>query len=117
MTAMRFLARWSVVLAFSVAVLVAAAQPAWEQGARSAAPGASSDAAGSSSGFTSTPAPERPTFIGPGGALQGSTVINAFVPSQSFAAWHLPNRATAVSSPALQAHRLSPHLRSIPLLI
>lgn len=118
MIPMRVLARWAVILTCCAAVAIAAARPALEHGPRRpASAAASADAAGTPSGLNSTPAPEKPAYIGPGLAISGSSVINVVVPSQAVAAWVLPGHVIAKSRPALHAFRLSPHLRSIPLLI
>jgi len=115
---MRSLARWSILISFCVAVVVAAVQPAWGRGPhRIASDIASTDAPATASGFKSQPAPEKPAYIGPGVAISGSTLINALVPPPSLAAWRLPSRTAAAWSSALHASRVSPHLRSIPLLI
>jgi hypothetical protein len=118
MAAMRFLARWSLVRAFCAAVVGAAVQPVLGHGARGVASAATTaDAAGTTSGFTSTPAPEKPAFIGPVVAMSGPTIVGAIVASQFLIAWRLPGRESAAFSPALRAPRLAPHLRSTPLLI
>ena len=117
MAPMRAAARWFVALVLCAAFAAAGTQPVWATDPSPAAPAASADVAASSTGFASTPAPEPLIYIGPGAAMAGSTVLNAIAPSPSPAAWRLPSRAVAESSPALHASRLSPHLRSIPLLI
>ena len=118
---MRLLVRWFVVIAVFCAVLLAGAAPVFESasdsGSRSSVSVSTAPGVVSTSGFESLPAPEKPVYIGPGVAIPGSTVINAFVPSVVLAAWRLPSRATAASSPALHVSRVSPHLRSIQLLI
>jgi hypothetical protein len=116
MNTMRSFARWTVVIAIFCTVVFAGAAPAFDRAARStSAAAASSDQA--PSGFKSQPAPEKPAYIGPGAAISGSTLINALVPPSSFVAFRLQGRAIAASSSALHASRVSPHLRSIPLLI
>ena len=117
---MRVVARWSVVLAICSAVVFAAAQTAWHHaGARRLAdsPSAGTDAPGASSGFTSEATPQESSYIGPGTAIVGSTVIKAVASSPSFVTNRTPNRVGSASAHALRASRLSPHLRSIPLLI
>ena len=117
---MRFLARWSVVVAFCSAVAFAAVQPALHHAnARRPSDSAShgTDAAGAPSGLKSQAAPQEVSYVGPGTAIVGSTVIKALLPSPSVVDRRAPNRSTSASSHALRAARLSLHLRSIPLLI
>jgi hypothetical protein len=113
---MRLWSRWFVVIAFVCTVVLAGAPPVFDHAASSTST-ASASTDGASSGFKSQPAPEKPAYIGPGLAIPGATVLNALVPSPSLLAWPLPGRATTAASPALRASRVSPHLRSIPLLI
>jgi hypothetical protein len=113
---MRSLARWSVVIAFICAVVLGGAAPVFDHAPASTSATATS-ADGSSSGFKAQPAPEQPAYVGPGVAISGSTVVNASAASPWLAAWRLPSRAPAASSPALHVSHRSPHLRSIPLLI
>lgn len=117
MASMRSLARGLVVIAFFCTVVCAGAARVFDHAApQASAAAASTD--GASSGFKSTPAPEKPAYIGPGVAFSGSTLTNALVLSpSSLVVWRLPSRATSASSQALHASHVSPHLRSIPLLI
>jgi len=115
MACMRSFARWTVVIAIFCTVVFASAAPAFGH-ARPTSP-AAAGRDGTSSGFKSQPAPEKPAYIGPGVAIAGSTFINALVPSPSIVAWRLPSGTATASSSALHASRVSPHLRSIPLLI
>ena len=116
MTGMRSLARWLVVVAFFCALVWADRAPVFDHSAAANASVAAS-ADGRSSGFKSQPAPEKPVYIGPGAAISGPTFTSVLVLSSALSAWHLPRRSVTPSSPALLASRLSPHLRSIPLLI
>ena len=116
MTPMRSLARWLVVGVLFCAALCASTAPVFDR-AVAATSSTVVAADGASSGFKSQPAPEKPTYIGPGAAISGPTLISALVPSATVTGWRLPGRPAATSSPALQAFRLSPHLRAIPLLI
>jgi hypothetical protein len=113
---MRSFARWFVVIAFFCAVVFSGAAPVFHHAVRSTSPAAAGDQ-GTSSGFKSQPAPEKPAYIGPGVAIAGATVINALAPSSSIVAWRLPSRAATRSPLALHVPRLALHLRSIPLLI
>jgi hypothetical protein len=113
---MRLLARWFVVIAFFCAVVSTGIRPAIGHVAPPVS-GTSASTDGASSGFKSTPAPERPAYIGPGAAIAGSTVINALAPASSIVAWRLPSRAAAIAPLTLHVPRLALHLRSIPLLI
>ena len=112
---MRSLARLIVVIAFVAGIVCAGTAPAVETAAATTSAATAID--GASSGFKSQPAPEKPVYVGPGPALSGPTLISALVPSPALATWRLPSRPAAASSPVLRASRLSPHLRSIPLLI
>ena len=116
---MRFVARWSVFVAFCSAVAFAAVQPALHRGnVRSLAASASRGTdATAPSGLKSQASPQDGSYIGPGAAIAGPTIVKALVASPSFGTGQIPNRAGIATSHALRAPRLSPHLRSIPLLI
>jgi hypothetical protein len=113
---MRWLARWSVVIAFICTVVLGGATPLFDR-TTPAVSTASASGDGSASGFTSEPAPEAPAYVGPGIAISGSTIVNPFTPSSSLAAWRQPSRAMAAPLSAIYSARPAPHLRSIPLLI
>jgi hypothetical protein len=114
MARMRLLARWLGVVFFCTAVF-AGGLPVFDRAVPAPQAFASTD--GTSSGFKSQAAPEKPAYIGPGMAISGPAFSNALVLSSSLVAWRLPGRETTASSPALHSSRPSPHLRSTPLLI
>jgi len=114
MSLMRALARWSVVVAFCIAVVFAAAQPALDSAGK---PAADAVTAGGSSGLQSRAAPEDRWFVAAGAAVAGVTVLKAAMSIPLSGIKLIPNGERLASSHALDASHPSPHLRSIPLLI
>jgi hypothetical protein len=113
---MRFVARWSVVVAFCSAVVFAAARPALETiGARQTDFLAAT--AAPSSGLKAQPPPENRWFVAPAPTIAGPTILKAFVSALSAVASFIPRPAAQPSSQPSRTYRQPQHLRSIPLLI